>query len=140
MNEDKITLDDVITSEDVNSKRDINLLSGDLVAMANMNTNYRHVIFTGVFQVVLMSLNMGEEIGSEVHSDTDQFFTITRGSAKVTIDGAEHELNSGESIVVPAGANHNVLNSGIDSLKLYTIYAPAEHPAGTIQKTKPLNK
>lgn len=110
------------------------------------NANYRKAIFTGEhLQVVLMSLKPGEEIGLEVHPHTDQFFRIEKGRAlfllSVSKDArpSEHVLTNGDALVVPASTWHNVKNDSIRSyLKLYTIYAPPKHPAGTIEHSKPL--
>lgn len=102
------------------------------------NTYFRHVLFTAPHsQLVLMCLAKGEEIGSEVHHDNDQFFRFESGNGKVIIDGKEYTVKDGDAVVVPAGAHHNVINvSGDKPLKLYTIYCPAHHPDGTIHKTK----
>jgi mannose-6-phosphate isomerase-like protein (cupin superfamily) len=85
-----------------------------------------------------MSLLPHEEIGMEVHRDVDQFFRIDEGEGKLVIEGGgEHELKNGTSILVKAGTRHNVVNtSGNTSLKLYTVYAPPNHPPDRIQKTK----
>lgn len=101
------------------------------------NTNYRKVIYTGFLQLVLMKLNVGEEIGMEVHEGHDQFFRIEQGEAKAILDGAEVMVKEDEVLVVPAGTNHNIINSGDKELKLYTIYAPSEHPENTVQVSKP---
>ena len=102
------------------------------------NDNFRKVLFTAPHsQLVAMSLKPNEEIGMEVHPDNDQFFRIDQGAGKVIIDGVESEISDGFAVVVPAGAEHNVINaSGSEDLKLYTIYSPAHHPDGTIHKTK----
>lgn len=102
------------------------------------NNNFRQVLFTGQHcQLVLMSLNPGEEIGMEVHPDVDQFFRFEKGEGKVIIDGEEHTVGDGFAVIVPAGSQHNVINtSAVDELKLYTIYSPPNHPAGTIHATK----
>lgn len=103
------------------------------------NENYRNVIFTGKFQLVLMSLKPGEEIGNEVHNDVDQFFRIEKGTAHFLIDNSIHlSAKNGDAVVVPAGTWHNVINaSNRADLKLYTIYAPPDHPSGLIEKNKP---
>ncbi len=101
------------------------------------NTNYRKVIYTGFLQLVLMKLNVGEEIGMEVHDTHDQFFRVEQGEAKAILDGVEVMVKEDEVLVVPAGTNHNIINSGDKELKLYTIYAPSEHPENTVQVTKP---
>jgi mannose-6-phosphate isomerase-like protein (cupin superfamily) len=84
-----------------------------------------------------MSLQPSEEIGMEVHPDNDQFFRFESGEGKVIIAGEEHVVSDGDVAIVPAGSQHNVINtSPANPLKLYTIYAPAHHPDGTIHKTK----
>jgi mannose-6-phosphate isomerase-like protein (cupin superfamily) len=102
------------------------------------NENFRHVLYTGKHsQLVLMSLKPEEEIGMEVHSNNDQFFRFEKGEGKCIIDGNEYALNDGSVIVVPAGAEHNIINiSETDALKLYTIYSPAHHEDGVIRATK----
>jgi len=102
------------------------------------NENFRKVLYTGKHsQLVLMSLAPNEEIGSETHPDNDQFFRIEKGRGKCVIDGNEYEIQDGSAIVVPAGAEHNVINtSSIERLNLYTIYSPAHHKDGIIRKTK----
>jgi len=100
------------------------------------NTDYRRVLYTGEHsQLVLMSLQPGQDIGEEVH-DVDQFFRFEQGMGQVFIDNTEYPVNDGDSIIVPAGTKHNVLNVGADELKLYTIYSPANHIDGTVHKTK----
>ena len=102
------------------------------------NDNFRKVLYTARYsQLVLMSLNPGEEIGMEVHPDNDQFFRFEKGEGKCVIDGNEYAVRDGSAIVVPAGAEHNVINiSAIEKLKMYTIYSPAHHKNGVIHKTK----
>ncbi|MEI6886793.1 MAG: cupin domain-containing protein [bacterium] len=102
------------------------------------NTNFRKVLYTGKHsQLVLMCLKPSEEIGMEVHPDNDQFFRFEKGEGKVIIDGNEYVVNSGSAIVVPSGANHNVINTSVNGeLKLYTIYSPAHHKDGIVRATK----
>jgi len=102
------------------------------------NENFRKVLYTGKHsQLVLMSLKPNEDIGLEVHPNVDQFFRIEKGQGKVVIDGVEHEISDGVAVIVPAGSEHNVINtSATESLKLYTIYSPANHKDGTIHETK----
>ena len=102
------------------------------------NTNFRKVLFTGKhMQLVVMTLKPGEDIGEEVHETVDQFFRIDSGDGKVIIDGEESEIKDGSAVIVPAGAKHNVINtSDAKDLKLYTIYAPPNHPDGTVHKDK----
>ncbi len=102
------------------------------------NNNFRKVLYTAKHsQLVLMSLKPGEEIGMEVHPDNDQFFRVDSGKGKVVIDGNEYEIQDGFAIVIPAGANHNVINaSDSEALKLYTIYSPAHHQDNVVHATK----
>ena len=101
------------------------------------NSNFREVLFTGKYsQLVVMSLIPGEEIGTEVHPSVDQFFRVEEGEAKVIADGVENTVGIGSAFVIPAGTQHNVINTGNTDLKLYTIYSPANHPDKTIHKTK----
>ena len=102
------------------------------------NENFRKVLYTGKHsQLVLMSLLPGEDIGMEVHADNDQFFRFESGMGKCLIDGNEYDLADGSAIVVPAGAEHNIINtSATEPLKLYTIYSPAHHQNGIVRATK----
>lgn len=102
------------------------------------NENFRKVLYTAKHsQLVLMSLRPNEEIGMEVHLDNDQFFRFEKGEGKVIIDGNEYLVSDGSAIVVPAGAEHNVINtSSTEPLKLYTIYSPAHHKDGIVRATK----
>ena len=102
------------------------------------NNNFRKVLYTAKHsQLVLMSLKPGEEIGMEVHTDNDQFFRVDQGRGKVVIDGNEYEIQDGFAVVVPAGANHNVINVSADEpLNLYTIYSPAHHQDNVVHQTK----
>jgi len=111
---------------------------GEIEKLTVANENFRQVLYTGKHsQLVLMNLRPGEEIGSEVHNDNDQFFRFEQGNGKVVIDGTEYNVKDGDAIVVPSGAEHNVINSStVESLKLYTIYSPAHHQDGIIRATK----
>ncbi|MDD2730668.1 MAG: cupin domain-containing protein [Candidatus Portnoybacteria bacterium] len=102
------------------------------------NNNFRQVLYTGKHsQLVLMSLRPKEEIGTETHPDNDQFFRFEKGQGKCVIDGNEYEVSDGSAIVVPAGAEHNIINvSDAEELKLYTIYSPAHHKDGVVRATK----
>jgi mannose-6-phosphate isomerase-like protein (cupin superfamily) len=101
------------------------------------NKNFRKVLYTGKnSQLVLMSLKPGENIGMETHSDVDQFFRVDSGSGKVVINGNETKIKDGFAVVVPQGAEHDVINTGKDDLKLYSIYSPPHHEDGTIHKSK----
>ena len=102
------------------------------------NDNFREVLFTAEnMQLVLMALEPGEDIGLETHNDIDQFIRVEAGQGKAILNGNEHALEDGSSVVIPAGTEHNVINeSASEPLKLYTIYAPPEHLHGTIHKNK----
>lgn len=102
------------------------------------NGGFRHVLYTGKHcQLVLMSLKPKEEIGMEVHTDNDQFFRFEAGQGKVIIDGNEYAVGDGDAVIVPSGAQHNVINlSDAADLKLYTIYSPAHHKDGVVRATK----
>ncbi|HET7099472.1 MAG TPA: cupin domain-containing protein [Patescibacteria group bacterium] len=102
------------------------------------NTYFRQVVFTAPHsQLVLMSLKPLEEIGMEVHPDNDQFLRFEQGEGKAIIGGEEFIFGVGDCVIVPAGENHNIINtSATEELKLYTVYSPAHHPEGTIHKTK----
>jgi len=111
---------------------------GNIEEKTLANSFFREVVFTGAHsQLVLMCLKPSEEIGSEVHPNVDQFFRIEKGEGKVVMNDEEHLVKDGDAVVVPAGTQHNVINASVvDELKLYTIYSPPQHPAGTIHKTK----
>jgi mannose-6-phosphate isomerase-like protein (cupin superfamily) len=103
------------------------------------NSYFRRVLYTGKYcQLVVMSLPPGEEIGNEVHQNVDQFFRVEHGEAKFVLNGAEeHLVSANEAAVIPAGTYHNVINaSSTETLKLYTVYSPPNHPEGTIHKDK----
>ena len=102
------------------------------------NVNFRKVLYTAAHcQLVLMSLKPMEEIGMEIHADNDQFFRFEKGDGKCIIDGNEYEVKDGSAIIVPAGAEHNVINtSATEDLKLYTVYSPAHHKDGIVRATK----
>ncbi|MEJ2410872.1 MAG: cupin domain-containing protein [Novosphingobium sp.] len=108
----------------------------DIEKLTEENTDFRRVLYTGEnLQLVVMSIEPGDEIGAEVHLEIDQFFRIEAGEGEVSIDGVVHEVKADDGIVVPAGALHNVVSTGKEPLKLYTIYGPPEHVDGTVHKT-----
>lgn len=109
----------------------------DIEKQTTSNTDFRRVLYTGKkLQLVLMTLQPGDEIGSEVHEDRDQFFRFEEGEGVVVIDGKENAVEDGTGVIVPAGARHNVINRGNAPLKLYTLYGPPEHKDGVVQSTK----
>ena len=109
----------------------------DIEKLTTDNSDFRRVLYTGHhLQLVLMTLQAGEEIGSEVHEDRDQFFRFEEGSGTVDIDDNSYPVEDGSAAIVPAGARHNVRNTGSAPLKLYTLYGPPEHKDGIVQSTK----
>lgn len=101
------------------------------------NDLFRKVLYTGHnLQLVLMAIPPGDEIGEEVHDDRDQFFRVEAGIGTIVIDGVEHAVEADDGVIVPQGARHNVIASGDEILKLYTIYGPPEHVDGTVHETK----
>jgi mannose-6-phosphate isomerase-like protein (cupin superfamily) len=109
----------------------------DIERLTEGNDDFRRVLYTGRhLQLVLMSLKPGEEIGAEVHEDRDQFFRIEGGAGEVWIDGVRSQVKDDDAILVPAGARHNVVNTGKKPLKFYTLYGPPEHKDGTVHATK----
>ncbi len=110
---------------------------GNIEELTLANESFRQVLYTGQHsQLVLMSLKPGEDIGQEVHQ-VDQFFRFEHGQGQVIIDGVTHEVADGDAVIVPAGAEHNVINlSSTDKLKLYTIYAPPNHRDGVVHVAK----
>lgn len=110
---------------------------GDIGRLTEGNTDFRRVLYTGHhLQLVLMSLAPGEEIGSEVHEDRDQFFRVEAGDGEITIDGATERVTAEFAMVVPAGARHNVRCVGSAPLRLYTLYGPPEHRDGVVFRTR----
>ena len=109
----------------------------DIEKLTVENTDFRRVLYTGKYlQLVLMTLQPGEEIGAEVHEDHDQFFRIESGSGEVRIDGKATPIKDDDAVIVPAGARHTVFNTGDKPLTLYTLYGPPEHRDGVVHKTK----
>lgn len=100
------------------------------------NDNFRKVLYTDKnSQLVLMSLVAGEEIGEEVH-DVDQFLRVEKGTGKAVLQGVAYDITDGSIILVPAGTQHNIINSGTGPMKLYTLYMPPHHRDGVVHKTK----
>ena len=101
------------------------------------NENFRKVLNTASHsQLVLMTLQPGEDIGLEVHSDTDQFIRVEQGEGIALLDGVEYAIKDGSAVVIPAGVQHNITNTSLDKMKLYTIYSPPEHKDGVVHATK----
>ena len=100
------------------------------------NDDFRRVVYTGHnLQLVLMAIQPGDEISEEVHDDRDQFFRIEGGEGDIWIDGIRHAVKADDGIIVPQGARHNVVSTGTEPLRLYSIYGPPEHIDGTVHKT-----
>lgn len=109
----------------------------DIEVLTEENSDFRRVLYTGKnLQLVLMAIQPGGEIGEETHAGRDQFFRVEKGKGEVWIDGHLSPIKSGHAIFVPAGARHNIVNTGDKPLRLYTLYAPPEHQDGTVHSTK----
>ena len=109
---------------------------GNIEELSLQNEYFRQVLYTDLrLQLVVMSLKPGEEIGEEVHQ-LDQFLRIESGTGKAVLDGVEHDIADGSAVIVPKGTRHNIVNTGDEPMKLYTLYAPPNHRDGTIHRTK----
>lgn len=110
----------------------------DIEKLTLENTDFRRVLYTGkASQLVLMSLAAGEEIGMETHPENDQFFRFEKGQGRIVINGISRDVGDGDAVIVPMGAEHNVVNlSETERLQFYTIYAPAHHKDGIVHHTK----
>ena len=108
----------------------------DIESIATQNENFRKVLYTAHHcQLVVMALKPKEEIGAEVHK-LDQFFRVEQGSGEAVLDGVHTAIYAGFAVVVPAGARHNIINTGTEPLKLYTIYSPPNHRDGVVHRTR----
>ena len=108
----------------------------DIEGLAAGNADFRKVLYTAKHcQLVVMALKPKEEIGSEVHK-LDQFFRVEEGSGEAVLDGVRTAIRAGFAIVVPAGATHNIVNTGTTALKLYTLYSPPNHRDGVVHHTR----
>ena len=109
---------------------------GDIEQLTGHNRDFRRVLYTGHnLQLVLMAIQPGEEIGEEVHDDRDQFFRIEAGEGEIWIDGVCNKVKADDGVIVPQGARHNVVSTGGEPLKLYTIYGPPEHVDQVVHAT-----
>lgn len=108
----------------------------DIESLAVKNDKFRQVLYTGKkSQLVLMSLKPQEDIGAEIHQ-VDQFFRVEEGSGEAVLNGARTPIQAGFAVLVPAGVNHNIINTGTGPLKLYTLYAPPNHRDGVVHETR----
>ncbi len=108
----------------------------DIESVTVKNEHFRHVLYTAKnCQLVVMALKPAEEIGMEVHH-LDQFFRVEEGTGEAILDGVHTKISAGFAIIVPAGANHNIINTGDAPLKLYTLYSPPNHRDGVIHHTR----
>jgi mannose-6-phosphate isomerase-like protein (cupin superfamily) len=117
--------------------------TGNIEAITLANSTFRTVLFTGSnLQLTVMSLQPGEEIGLEIHDHRDQFLRVEDGSATVTLGPSQdtieetHQLADDWAVIVPGGTWHNVINTGDTPLRLYSLYAPPEHPDGVVHRTR----
>ncbi len=116
---------------------------GDVERETLANASFRRVVFTaGNLQLTVMSIPPGGEIGLEMHEGVDQFLRVEQGRGRVLFGASRealdqgHDVSDGWAVIVPAGVSHNVVNTGGDDLRLYSLYAPPEHPDGTVHQTK----
>ena len=116
---------------------------GDVEQETLGNDTFRTVVFTGEYtQLTVMSIDPGDDIGGEVHDGHDQFIRIESGSARVELGGSEgapakvQEVGDDWAVIIPSGTWHNVVNTGSEPLKVYSLYSPPEHPDGTVHRTK----
>ncbi len=108
----------------------------NIESIAVKNEEFRRVVYTAKnCQLVVMALKPKEEIGAEVHK-LDQFFRVEEGTGEVVLDGVRTDISSGFAVLVPAGMNHNIINTGSDPMKLYTIYSPPNHRDGVVHHTR----
>ena len=108
----------------------------DIESLAVNNDDFRQVIYTAKFsQLVLMALKPKEDIGADVHK-LDQFFRVEEGSGEAVLDGVRTTIREGFAVVVPAGTNHNIINTGSVPMKLYTLYSPPNHRDGVVHHTR----
>ena len=115
----------------------MNGYKADIETLTAENTAFRQVLYTGRhLQLVLMALKPGEDIGMETHKTHDQFFRIEKGHGEIVIDGTKRKVKGGDAIIVPAGALHNLINTGDKPLRLYTLYGPPNHVDGLVEKRK----
>ncbi len=109
----------------------------DIETLTEDNKDFRHVLYTGQhLQLVLMALKPGQSIGLETHTTHDQFFRVEKGKGEALINGVTHKVKDGDCIIVPAGAAHDLTNTGEKVLRLYTLYGPPQHLDGIVEKTK----
>lgn len=126
-----------INSDPKGKEVDILMFHEDIIKLTKENPNFRKVIWTGKYsQLVVMSIAAGEEIGEEIHAETDQALFLVEGAGQAVIEGKSADFKNGEAVFVPAGIKHNFVNTGDKDLKLYTVYSPPEHKEGTVHKTK----
>jgi len=118
-------------------ERNTKFFDGNIKKLAKTNSFFRQVIYTGPYsQLVVMSIPPGEDIGEEVHANTDQILVIVDGDAEAIVDGRPEPAGEHNVIFVTAGTRHNIRNIGTKELKLFTVYAPPEHKDGTVHKTR----
>lgn len=121
-----------------NAKKDDMIFQKNIINLTKENDNFRKVLTTASHsQIVLMSLKPGEDIGNEVHKNIDQILMFVNGSGIARIAGKEYNISEEDIFLVPAGTQHNFINTGKQDLKLFTIYAPAQHKKELTQKFKP---
>lgn len=110
---------------------------GNIEAETASNTDFRRVLYTAHNQqLVVMAIPAGDEIGEEVHPENDQFIRIEAGEGCAVLQGERHDIRDGYVVIIPAGVRHNIINTGAEALKLYTLYSPPHHRDGVVHPTK----
>lgn len=113
------------------------MFAEDIKKLTKKNTNFRNVLHTGTHcQIVAMNIPVGGDIGEETHLGTDQIIFVVEGQCEATINSEVRRIDEHDVAFVPAGAVHNFKNTGSEALKIFTVYAPPEHPPGTVYATK----
>jgi mannose-6-phosphate isomerase-like protein (cupin superfamily) len=110
---------------------------GNIAEMTEVNSGFRHVVYSGAkLQLGLMALQPGEDLGGEIHPETDQFYRVEAGKGLMVIDGVTHRVSVGHCALVPGGTHHNLICTGHEPLKVFTICGPAQHLDQVLQQTK----
>ena len=130
-------MEDIMRIHEPQVDRTTRFFDGNIKKLAKTNSFFRQVLYTGAYsQLVLMSIAPGEDIGDEVHANTDQILVVVDGDGEAIVDGRNEPAREHNVIFVTAGTRHNIRNIGTKELKLFTIYAPPEHNDGTVHKTR----
>lgn len=135
-----LLVSETVLAKDTKAKNSLHMIKPyqtDITVETEKNKDFRRVLFTGLkSQLVVMNIPKGGEVGEENHAKVEQIFFIEKGSGKSVLNGIESKIEKGDVVVVPPGNTHNIINTGLQPLKIYTVYSPPNHIDGTIHKTK----